>query len=518
MTHFVPHNSTLYQPKIVPQKTIRDQTQVVSREDWPWDKLLYDILSVAVGTGSAYGKGPIKEDLMMPFFDELDVDKGRDAVGNVIINVGTAGKDHNIIFSSHLDTMQNPRDGEIIELSMIKNVPSDTYGIVFANKSGINANGENYCEPSVLGADDKLGVYAMITMIKAEVPGRYIFHVGEECGGVGSSHILLHSPNTFKDINHAVAFDRMYYSDVITRQSTGECCSQEFAKALCDALNLEIPPRVQFSPSNKGMFTDTAHYVGNVSECTNVSVGYFNQHTVNEHFDGYWFMEMFMPALMNVQWDKLPAVREKTVSFTADKAIATQKKYNPKADDGSISVEKRVLVTTKVSGKKTHRITKTFTKENVWKPSFGFVSGKSIKDMQVLVHSWIINNGLPATANTMANLFDRLQGVCITYKHPEWKTEVMRRADLVSDMLTAYSDIPDDLKSRVSSRVTVLDKKFTDTYLSLTSDKECSQFRLDALDDCLSELTFIMMIIPDKTAHLMESIQDSSEYIWSNKA
>jgi hypothetical protein len=38
----------------------------------------------------------------------------------------------------------------------------------------------------------------------------------------------------------------------------------------------------QLEPDSTGSYTDSNEYAPIVSECTNISVGYFNQHTKNE--------------------------------------------------------------------------------------------------------------------------------------------------------------------------------------------------------------------------------------------
>ena len=164
---------------------------------------------------------------------------------------------------------------------------------------------------SVLGADDKLGVYTLIRLIENKVPGLYVFHTGEESGGKGSSHIANETPELVKNIVRCIAFDRRGYTSCITHQG-GRCCSDEFAEALCEQLNLLMPPKSLFKPDSTGMFTDSANYTHLIRECTNISVGFFREHTSNEHFDPIWLENIFLPAVLTIKWDKLPTEREKT--------------------------------------------------------------------------------------------------------------------------------------------------------------------------------------------------------------
>ena len=69
----------------------------------------------------------------------------------------------------------------------------------------------------VLGADDAAGCYILVKMIQAKVPGLYLFFIGEEAGGVGSSEYSIHHATRFKHIKQCVSFDRRGY--VITSYS-----------------------------------------------------------------------------------------------------------------------------------------------------------------------------------------------------------------------------------------------------------------------------------------------------------
>ena len=61
---------------------------------------------------------------------------------------------------------------------------------------------------SCLGADDTAGVFLMTEMIARNVPGRYVFHYGEERGCVGSDALVREAPAWLADIKIAIALDR----------------------------------------------------------------------------------------------------------------------------------------------------------------------------------------------------------------------------------------------------------------------------------------------------------------------
>lgn len=250
------------------------------------DDLLYNLLKYAT---------PYKTEIrLLNYFPKS---RKRDALGNIFIRVGKA-EDSKTIFSCHMDTVH--------ATAIVVDPMVSAEGMVY----GVNAEDKT---PSVLGADDKVGVYIMLRMIKQKIPGMYIFHVGEEMGGKGSDAIVelcKSKPELLHGAERIIAFDRANYGDVITHQRGGRCCSQDFALALAGQLNVSCPPKQQFSPCNGGTFTDTANYIDLIGECTNISIGYFSQHTVNEHFDHVWLTDHLLPAIFKVEWEKLPTVRK----------------------------------------------------------------------------------------------------------------------------------------------------------------------------------------------------------------
>jgi len=154
-----------------------------------------------------------------------------------------------------------------------------------------------------LGADDAAGVWLLLEMIDAKIPGTYIFHRGEERGGIGSRWMKENRKELLKQYDRAIAFDRRGRKDVITHQGGTECCSPEFAKALCAGLEGE------YAPCPGGSFTDTKNYIGLIPECTNVAVGYDREHSSNETLDVEHLMRL-RERVLTIDWEKLPTVRE----------------------------------------------------------------------------------------------------------------------------------------------------------------------------------------------------------------
>ena len=189
------------------------------------------------------------------------------------------------MFTSHLDTVENYRSGvsKKIYLDPVTNQ-------VFAHDK-------------VLGADDGAGVALLCHMIENKVAGHYFFFAGEEIGGIGSSYLAENFETLFPELelDRAIAFDRKGTSDVIVEQFCGGCCSEDFALELCSELGTEFCPAV-------GTFTDTANFVEFIPECTNVSIGYYNEHSKKEYLDLKYLQEL-SEKVCKIDWEALPTVR-----------------------------------------------------------------------------------------------------------------------------------------------------------------------------------------------------------------
>lgn len=164
---------------------------------------------------------------------------------------------------------------------------------------------------SILGADNKIGVALMIKMIYKKIPGFYLFHAGEEKGGIGSRGLAAFEENCRKTKNsscfpivaeRAIAFDRRAQCSVITHQGSNRTCSEEFAIALCEQLDMK------HLPDDGGSFTDTKSYYKLIPECTNISAGYLCEHTRSESLDMAYAEKLF-ERICAVDWESLPTKR-----------------------------------------------------------------------------------------------------------------------------------------------------------------------------------------------------------------
>lgn len=213
-----------------------------------------------------------------------------DRHGNISCRVG---EDNGAVFTAHLDTVHRV-DGDLL-----------IYGL--AETGELVADDAETNKPAVLGADDAAGVYLLTELARAETPGLYLFFVGEEVGGIGSSNYVKDNPGF--SASFVVSFDRRGYSDVITHQGYYRTASDEFASAIAVRLNRGMPSeKPLYAACDGGIYTDSKEFAGVVPECTNISVGYFNEHTTHETLDLEHLLAL-RTALLSIDWAELPIKR-----------------------------------------------------------------------------------------------------------------------------------------------------------------------------------------------------------------
>jgi hypothetical protein len=204
----------------------------------------------------------------------------QDKAGNLYKRIG----DSPVLWSCHTDTVH--RAGGKQNVRLIDGIASV-------------ADQDSNC----LGADDTAGCWLMSEMIKAERPGLYVFHRSEEIGGVGSHYIATRFPALLIKSKIAIAFDRRGTNSVITHQAGLRGCSDAFAYSLGNALGMG------HRPDPGGVFTDTANYMDLVGECTNLSVGYANEHSRDECLDVPYLRDL-RDALLSLDGRDLIAERK----------------------------------------------------------------------------------------------------------------------------------------------------------------------------------------------------------------
>jgi hypothetical protein len=242
-----------------------------------------------------------------------------DGLGNYYKIIGDSKP--STMFTSHLDTADREQK--------TTNLYSKTEGgdeIIYTDGS------------TILGADDKSGVAIMLYMMDHNIPGLYYFFIGEERGGIGSNRVSADYErfDYLQNIKRCVSFDRRSTGSVITQQMYRQCCSNEFGTALCNeynanGLNLSLDPT--------GIYTDSASFIDDIPECTNISVGYMNEHTGRE-FQNMTFLIKVAEASVKVDWSSLPTVRKVGVN---DEIIRKHKNLITELKKSAFALEVKVI-------------------------------------------------------------------------------------------------------------------------------------------------------------------------------
>lgn len=220
-------------------------------------------------------------------FDLLPQNLDMDQWGNLYIKIGES----DVMFTSHLDTAT-------AALTPIQHVIEENI---------VRTDGK-----SILGADDKAGVAIMLYMIEKRIPGLYYFFLGEEVGCVGSRKLAeAHKLEKIPDIKKVISFDRRGTNSVITYQAGSRCCSDKFGESLASQLN-KSDASFRYATDPTGIYTDSAQFVKIYPECTNISVGYYQEHTFSERQD-LNHLEKLAEACTKVNWQDLPVERDPTV-------------------------------------------------------------------------------------------------------------------------------------------------------------------------------------------------------------
>lgn len=226
------------------------------------------------------------EEEVLQFLPKLEIDKH----GNYYTIIGD--NKPTTMFTSHLDTAD--REQKVTSLYLREDSNGDE--IIYTDGN------------TILGSDDKSGVTVMLYMIDKEVQGLYYFFIGEERGGIGSKKLSAEydSVEYLKNIKRCVSFDRRRTGSVITQQLGRVCCSNEFGTALCKEYGKSD---INFSLDPTGIYTDSASFIDDISECTNISVGYENEHTGRE-LQNMTFLTKLCEASVKVDWNSLPTARK----------------------------------------------------------------------------------------------------------------------------------------------------------------------------------------------------------------
>jgi len=215
-----------------------------------------------------------------------------------------------LLFTAHTDTVHKTSGKQEINIILGKDNPVvKLWSGIDNNRFAIVKNSE------CLGADDGVGVFLLLAMVQhyKENPPPYniafAFYRNEEAGGIGSAASLKTKDesllNILENVDKVISLDRAGYDDIITSQGA-RCCSDKFAA--------QFKEHFSYTPA-RGSFTDSANFTDEYSksgykECTNLSVGYFNQHGKSESVDLTFVIDILLPRLLSFGWGDLKVYRE----------------------------------------------------------------------------------------------------------------------------------------------------------------------------------------------------------------
>lgn len=142
-----------------------------------------------------------------------------------------------------------------------KTLPAEIY---FDRKSDV------IWSPQGLGADDRAGVFAILTILQNGLRPHVIFTTDEEKGGIGAYHLTTDYPKCpFEDIRYFIELDRCGFEDCVFY----ECDNESFT---------EYVESFGFV-TDIGSFTDICEFSETWEVAgVNLSVGYFHEHTFSE--------------------------------------------------------------------------------------------------------------------------------------------------------------------------------------------------------------------------------------------
>lgn len=391
----------------------------VRKGDGTMPDMLHDLLVRATPHG-------LEEHIvnLFPFKNQGKVD----AFGNFII---TIGDNPETMFSSHMDTVHSVPEKYIKQKSQVrihlltKNDKAKEHELGYI-WGAVKGDDKFEWDSVQLGADDKVGVFIMCEMIAKKIPGLYVFHVGEEKGGLGSQALVKATPELVNGIKRCIAFDRAGYGDVIAHQRNRRCASVKFTNALAQALNAQIKapsPTHQYKGDVQGMFTDSANYRDLIPECTNISVGYFNQHTGDERLDVDWLLASLLPACLHINWSELPTERDhKAVVETYSYSHTS---HHQRTGGGYQSTAKC----------KPHLVTKMTPWMDLpdWDPKKGIMYECSAEGMHEIMNKWVNAGNTRLCAGIIQNIMIERDLLAI---------ELQKRMKLLGELEEKVKDDP----------------------------------------------------------------------------
>lgn len=227
-----------------------------------------------------------------------------DHMGNYTRIVGQSSR---VLFTAHHDTVHRDSGLQIVAIN--------------GGLAMLPDNSKSNC----LGADCTSGIWIILQMIAANVPGIYVVHAGEEIGCTGSRRYVRDNAAMLRGIDAVISFDRRGMDSIVTHQMGLRTASDQFADSFSEILDMP-----QMMPDSSGAYTDSNEYRHAVPECTNISVGYMGQHGRGETQD-LAFLALIASRLIQADWRNLVVARDHTQTEPDDWPIHDEREESAMA-------------------------------------------------------------------------------------------------------------------------------------------------------------------------------------------
>ena len=198
-----------------------------------------------------------------------------------------------VLFSCHIDTMHRSNPERVFQ---------EVYFDSMNNQVFIDSSDD------CLGADDGAGVFLLLEMIDRGVHGAFIFHRGEEKGGIGSRAMVANHSDWLASFTHAIAFDRRGSQSIITHQGMARGASDKCAQFIIDTIGMN------HQLDDTGTYTDTREYFGLIPECFNFSIGYDHEHSSREILDVDYLFKL-RDRITSIDWGALELPIDRTPQY-----------------------------------------------------------------------------------------------------------------------------------------------------------------------------------------------------------
>jgi hypothetical protein len=200
--------------------------------------------------------------------------------------------ENTVVLKNHLENTKENRDLYCELLEQTLGIPTNTLDLLVI-KDYYWPIGTHYYKP----LNKSLYTSRENFIEKAQHPERCVLVVGE---------VVSNNPELLKTFKRAIAFDRKMTGSIITRQMAQQCCSDEFADALIEEFSKS---GVTMQKDKTGYYTDTGNFIELIPECTNISIGVWDEHHNTEWVD-ISYVEKIAMAACKIDWDSLPTIRE----------------------------------------------------------------------------------------------------------------------------------------------------------------------------------------------------------------